>query len=110
MSLKLGEVKTIEYEAENRTDKPVTGTAAFNIAPLDAGVYFNKIQCFCFSRSVAEAGRARHLAGHLLRRPEDGGNADLATTTTITLSYTFYPAQRAASPVASAAVPAPTGG
>ena len=42
--------------------------------------------------------------------PDDGRKPDLDTTTTITLSYTFYPAKKAASPVASAAAPARTGG
>ena len=43
-----GETALAFYTARNPTDRPVTGIATYNVIPFDAGVYFNKIQCFCF--------------------------------------------------------------
>lgn len=43
-----GETALAFYTAQNPTDRPVTGIATYNVIPFDAGVYFNKIQCFCF--------------------------------------------------------------
>src|SRR3546814_5693651 len=46
--LKVGEQGLAFYRAENRSDRPVIGTAVYNVTPQKAGLYFNKIQCFCF--------------------------------------------------------------
>lgn len=43
-----GETALAFYTARNPTDKPVTGIATYNVIPFEAGLYFNKIQCFCF--------------------------------------------------------------
>ena len=43
-----GETALAFYTARNPTDRPVTGIATYNVIPFEAGIYFNKIQCFCF--------------------------------------------------------------
>lgn len=43
-----GETALAFYTARNPTDRPVTGIATYNVIPFEAGLYFNKIQCFCF--------------------------------------------------------------
>ena len=43
-----GETALAFFRAKNPTDKPITGVATYNVTPMRAGVYFNKIQCFCF--------------------------------------------------------------
>ncbi|MGH7248436.1 MAG: cytochrome c oxidase assembly protein, partial [Pseudomonadota bacterium] len=45
----LGEQKLVYFIAENDSDAPIIGHATFNVTPLRSGVYFNKIQCFCFT-------------------------------------------------------------
>lgn len=43
-----GETALAFYTAFNPTDKPITGVSTYNVSPMRAGLYFNKIQCFCF--------------------------------------------------------------
>ena len=47
-----GEQTKIFYRAQNLSAKPITGQAAFNVTPDQAGKYFNKIQCFCFTEQT----------------------------------------------------------
>ncbi|MCL4167280.1 UNVERIFIED_CONTAM: hypothetical protein GTU68_023435, partial [Idotea baltica] len=49
VNVRLGEQTLAFYRATNTSDKPVTGTATFNVAPEAAGAYFNKLECFCFT-------------------------------------------------------------
>ena len=68
VQVKLGEVGTVSFLAENRTTRTETGTAAFNVAPDQAGAYFNKIACFCFTDQTLKPGEKKELGGELLRR------------------------------------------
>ena len=43
-----GETALAFFKAVNKSDKPITGVATYNVTPMRAGIYFNKIQCFCF--------------------------------------------------------------
>ena len=52
VTIKLGEQKQISFTAENLSDETITGTATFNVTPQYAGVYFNKIECFCFTETL----------------------------------------------------------
>ena len=54
--LRIGETGLAFYEAYNPTDKPVAGSASYNVAPYAAGGYFYKIQCFCFELQVLQPG------------------------------------------------------
>ena len=53
--VKVGENNLIFYTAENKTDKPIIGTAVYNVTPHKAAIYFNKIQCFCFEEQLLKA-------------------------------------------------------
>lgn len=87
---KVGTVDTVNYIATNNSDQPVTGVAGFNVTPERAGVYFNKIECFCFSEQTLQPGETVEMPIVFFLDPELDNNHDLATIKEITLSYTFY--------------------
>ena len=46
--LRPGQSTLAFYTAENTSDRVITGVSTYNVTPQQAGLYFNKIQCFCF--------------------------------------------------------------
>jgi cytochrome c oxidase assembly protein subunit 11 len=87
----VGAVETINYQATNLSDVPVTGTAVFNVTPEIAGGYFNKMECFCFTEQTLQPGETVDMPVTFFVDPDIDGNGDLDTVREITLSYTFYP-------------------
>ncbi len=88
--LRIGEQGLAYYRARNLSDKPVTGTSVFNVTPLKAGIYFNKVQCFCFDEQRLEAGEEVDMAVTFFIDPEILTDRNLDEVKTITLSYTFF--------------------
>ena len=86
----IGAVDTANYVATNNSDKPITGMAVFNVSPEKAGVYFNKIECFCFTEQTLQPGETVDMPIVFFVDPELADNHELATVKEITLSYTFY--------------------
>ena len=87
---KIGQVDTVNYVATNHSNKPVTGQAIFNVVPESAGVYFNKIECFCFTEQTLQPGETVDMPIVFFVDPDLDDNRELATIKEITLSYTFY--------------------
>ncbi len=90
--LKLGEQALAFYQARNLDDKPLVGTAVFNVTPLKAGQYFNKIECFCFTEQRLEPGQSVDMPVSFYVDPRLNDDPSMSDVTTITLSYTFYEA------------------
>lgn len=86
----IGRVDTVNYIATNNSDKPVTGQAIFNVVPEKAGVYFNKIECFCFTEQTLAPGETVEMPIVFFVDPDIDENRELKTIKEITLSYTFY--------------------
>lgn len=81
------------YRATNTGDRPVVGTAAFNVTPHKAGPYFMKIDCFCFTEQVLAPGQTMDMPVQFFLDPELMKDPKMDGVTTVTLSYTFYPAE-----------------
>ncbi len=90
MKVRIGEEGLAFYEAHNPTDRPIAGTASFNVAPYSAGAYFSKIQCFCFEMQVLAPGQTVSMPVSFFVEPEILDDADAKYVKTITLSYTFH--------------------
>ena len=86
----IGLVDTVNFTATNHSSKPVTGQAVFNVSPERAGIYFNKIECFCFTEQTLQPGETVDMPIVFFVDPELDTNAELDTIKEITLSYTFY--------------------
>lgn len=90
MRVRLGEQVLATYTATNTSDKPVVGTATFNVTPDKVGRYFNKIECFCFTEQRLEPGQTVDMPVTFFIDPALAED-DLANeVATITLSYTFF--------------------
>jgi len=83
------------FTATNRSDAPVTGTATFNVTPAQAGKYFTKIECFCFTEQVLKPGETMRMPVIFYVDPKLLDDPDARDIDTITLSYTFYPVDSA---------------
>ena len=81
------------FIAKNMSDKPVTGTASFNVTPTQAGAYFTKIQCFCFTEQTLQPGEEVRMPVLYFVDPKILDDPDNKDTQQITLSYTFYPVE-----------------
>ena len=106
MKLKIGETGLAFYEASNPTDRPVAGRATYNVTPDLAGGYFTKIDCFCFTMQVLEPGETVMMPVTFYVDPDIVDDDEAKFIHTITLSYTFYPAELP--PDRQAQLPAPT--
>jgi cytochrome c oxidase assembly protein Cox11 len=86
----LGEEKLVFFSAENLTDKPIVGHATFNVTPTKAGIYFNKIQCFCFDEERLGARQKVDMPVDFFVDPKLADDPDTREVQSITLSYTFF--------------------
>jgi len=87
---KIGNVETVVFTAHNLSNKTITGQAIFNVTPEATGIYFNKIECFCFTEQTLKPGETVEMPVTFFVDPDLAKNGDLQTVRDITLSYTFY--------------------
>jgi len=103
-----GEERQIFYRAVNKTASPVTGSATYNVTPAKAGIYFDKLQCFCFNEQFLAPGESRDIGVVFFVDPDILTDPNTSDVRTITLSYTMFRARQPARPTASAAPPVPS--
>jgi cytochrome c oxidase assembly protein subunit 11 len=88
---RIGEVVTVYYTVTNLAARTTTGQAAYNVAPLTVGKYFEKINCFCFTEQTMAPGETRQMPVVFYVDPSVTKDSDNDGLKAITLSYTFYP-------------------
>src|SRR5258707_1278320 len=86
------------YRAVNRTSEKVTGTATFNVTPFKAGIYFNKLQCFCFTKQRLAPGESADLSVSFFVDADILTDPNTRDVDTITLSYTMFRAKEEGPP------------
>ncbi len=90
MTLRIGETGLAFYEAHNPLDVPVAGQAAYNVTPYEAGAFFDKIECFCFTEQVLQPGETVMMPVSFFVDPAIVNDREGQYVHTITLGYTFY--------------------
>ena len=94
MKVKVGEQNMAHYSATNTTGQVTTGSAVYNVSPPEAGAFFDKIQCFCFTKQTLKAGESVDLPVVFFVDPAILDDPDAKAISEITLSYTFFPADK----------------
>ena len=89
VNIPIGEEKTIFYFAKNLSNKPIVGTATFNVTPAKVGQYFMKIDCFCFVEQLLEPGQSLNMPVTFFIDPDIYKDENVKEVNEITLSYTF---------------------
>jgi cytochrome c oxidase assembly protein subunit 11 len=96
VEIKPGAQTKIFYRAQNLSARAWTGQAAYNVSPDQAGKYFKKIQCFCFTEQTLKPGEKVDMPVVFFVDPKIKDDPDTSDIDEITLSYTFYPVETAA--------------
>lgn len=89
--VKIGENILAFYRVTNRSGQPTVGSATFNVAPDQAGAFFNKMECFCFTEQRVEPGETVEMPVSFFIDPAIAKDKDGKWIRNITLSYTFFP-------------------
>ncbi|XVF19708.1 hypothetical protein REPUB_Repub11eG0134000 [Reevesia pubescens] len=88
--VKPGESALAFYTAENRSSTPITGVSTYNVTPMKAAVYFNKIQCFCFEEQRLLPGEKIDMPVFFYIDPEFETDPRMDGINNLILSYTFF--------------------
>jgi cytochrome c oxidase assembly protein subunit 11 len=86
----IGEPTLAFYTAKNNLDVPVVGVATYNVHPNRAGLYFHKVQCFCFDEQRLGPQQEVDMPVMFFLDPDMEKDKYLKDCAEVTLSYTFF--------------------
>jgi cytochrome c oxidase assembly protein subunit 11 len=90
VEVRLGEPALIYFKATNNAKEPTAGQAVYNVTPDKVGLYFSKVQCFCFTEQIIQPGETVEFPVYFYVDAAMDAQPNLKDVQTITLSYTFY--------------------
>ncbi|HEY6984341.1 cytochrome c oxidase assembly protein [Reyranella sp.] len=90
VTVHLGEQKLVYFRATNLSQRPIVGTATYNITPEAPAKWFNKLQCFCFTEQLLKPGQSVDMPVLFFVDPDMDKDRRYDDVHTVTLSYTFY--------------------
>ena len=93
VKVQLGEEKLVHFRATNVSQRPIVGTATYNVTPERSAAWFNKVQCFCFTEQLLQPGQSVDMPVVFFVDAEMDKDRRYDDIRTITLSYTFYEAK-----------------
>ncbi len=102
---RIGEVVTVNYLVTNLAARATTGQASYNVSPPTSGIYFQKINCFCFTDQRLSPGEKREMPVVFYVDPALANDAELGALNAITLSYTMHAVREPQRPVAESKPP-----
>jgi cytochrome c oxidase assembly protein subunit 11 len=103
-TVQIGKTGLAFFHVTNRSDKPVTGHAAYNVVPEGAAKYFQKLECFCFTDQTLQPGQSMDFPVVYFVDPKYAADPDTKDGEDVTLSYTFF---QVAGPAPGTTAPAP---
>lgn len=94
-TVKIGETRLAFFKVTNRSRQPMTGRAVFNVVPEEAGRYFQKLDCFCFTDQTIRPGETVEMPVLYFIDPKFASDFETRGEPEVTLSYTFFPSVKA---------------
>jgi cytochrome c oxidase assembly protein subunit 11 len=89
-TLHLGETGLAYFRIKNNSDHPVTAVATYNVAPHKVGIYFEKLECFCFQPRTLQPGQSMDAPVVYFVNPDMARDPETREVRQIVLSYTYF--------------------
>jgi cytochrome c oxidase assembly protein subunit 11 len=90
ISVKPGEVITIKYTVENKSENDETGIATFSYFPREFGEYITKMNCFCYDAQNLKANEKSTYTVVMLIDPAVTKDNKTKNTKEVTIQFTFF--------------------